>query len=136
MPGVQPTLNAVGILWMTWLAWQLFSSPLDDLNPKPDTPRLRLWGAASLQLINPKTWMMALAVASVFVDAGSTQRANEVTRLALVFLLIVLPCLGCWALLGSGARRMSKSPVVLRRVNQGLGLVLLLLISAWASLWQ
>ena len=49
-----------------------------------------------------------------------------------LFLLIALPCLGGWALLGSGARRLSGSPTVLRRINRGLAL--LLLVSAWASL--
>lgn len=35
-----------------------------------------LIGAASLQLINPKTWIMALAVASVFAGNGANTRAR------------------------------------------------------------
>ena len=68
------------------------------------------------------------------IDAAASDRLLQVTHLSLVFFVIALPCLGGWALLGSGARRLSGSPVVLRRVNQGLAL--LLLVSAWASLWQ
>lgn len=133
-PAVQPLLNGLGVAWLSWLAWKIFISPVQVLASGQAAPRLGLWGAAALQVINPKTWMMALAVASVFIDAAATDRLAQVTRLSLVFLLIALPCLGAWALLGSGARRLSGSPTVLRRVNQGLAV--LLLVSAWASVWQ
>lgn len=133
-PAVQPLLNGLGVAWLSWLAWKIFRSPVQLLTPGHAAPRLGLWGAAALQVINPKTWMMALAVASVFIDAAATDRLAQVTRLSLVFFLIALPCLGGWALLGSGARRLSGSPTVLRRVNQGLAV--LLLVSAWASFWQ
>lgn len=133
-PAVQPLLNGLGVAWLTWLAWKIFRSPVQVQQSGATSARPGLWGAAALQVINPKTWMMALAVASVFIDAAASDRLLQVTHLSLVFFVIALPCLGGWALLGSGARRLSGSPVVLRRVNQGLAL--LLLVSAWASLWQ
>lgn len=134
VPTVQPLLNGVGVAWLSWLAWKIYSSPVQALEPGEAAAPLGLWGAAALQVINPKTWMMALAVAGVFIDVAATDRIAQVTRLSLVFLLIALPCLGGWALLGSGARRLSGSPTVLRRINRGLAL--LLLVSAWASLCQ
>lgn len=134
VPTMQTLLNGAGVAWLSWLAWKIYSSPVQALEPGQAGVPLGLWGAAALQVINPKTWMMALAVAGVFIDAASPQRMAEVSHLSLVFLLIALPCLGAWALLGSGARRLSGSPKVLHRINRGLAL--LLLLSAWASLWQ
>ncbi|HXR01037.1 MAG TPA: LysE family translocator, partial [Pseudomonas sp.] len=60
---VQTFMSWIGIAWLTWLAWQIFSAPAEAIDPAraASGPRLGLWGAASLQLVNPKTWMMALA---------------------------------------------------------------------------
>ena len=81
-----------------------------------------------MQLINPKTWMMALAVVSVFATPGPGQ-GLRVTLLAVIFLAISLPCLGCWALLGRGAARLFTSARAMKRFNQAMAV--LLLASAW-----
>lgn len=130
-PRVQWAMAWFGVLWLSYLAWRIFSSPpvaLDDSAEQPDEKRLGLFAGAALQLINPKTWMMALAVVSVFAAPGPGQ-AMRVTLLAAVFLAISLPCLGCWALLGRGAARLFNSARAMTRFNQAMAL--LLLVSAW-----
>lgn len=130
-PRVQWAMAWLGVLWLSYLAWRIFSSPpaaLDDSAEQPAEKRLGLFAGAALQLINPKTWMMALAVVSVFATPGPGQ-AMQVTLLAAVFLAISLPCLGCWALLGRGAARLFTSARAMIRFNQAMAL--LLLISAW-----
>lgn len=76
--------------------------------------------------------MMALVVASVFAGNGS-EHQGRVLYLSLVFFLVSLPCLGTWALLGAGSAQLLRSPQAMQRFNQGMAL--LLLASAWASLW-
>lgn len=68
---IQTLLSWAGIAWLNWMAWQIFSAPAQAIDPdRPaEGPRLGLAGAAGLQLVNPKTWMMALAVVSVFAGA-------------------------------------------------------------------
>lgn len=130
-PRVQWAMAWFGVLWLSYLAWRIFSSPpvaLDDSAEQPGEKRLGLFSGAALQLINPKTWMMALAVVSVFAAPGPGQ-AMRVTLLAAVFLAISLPCLGCWALLGRGAARLFTSARAMTRFNQAMAL--LLLVSAW-----
>lgn len=130
-PRVQWAMAWFGVLWLSYLAWRIFSSPpvaLDDSAEQPGEIRLGLFAGAALQLINPKTWMMALAVVSVFATPGPGQ-AMRVTLLAAVFLAISLPCLGCWALLGRGAARLFTSARAMTRFNQAMAL--LLLVSAW-----
>lgn len=130
-PRVQWAMAGFGVLWLSYLAWRIFSSPpvaLDDSAEQPGEKRLGLFAGAALQLINPKTWMMALAVVSVFAAPGPGQ-AMRVTLLAAVFLAISLPCLGCWALLGRGAARLFTSARAMTRFNQAMAL--LLLVSAW-----
>ena len=127
LPRVQALMQWVGVAWLSYLAWQIYRAPPLALDPDSNAPRLGLLGAAALQVINPKTWVMALAVVSVFARDGLA-----VWGLALVFLLISLPCLATWAALGIGSARLLRSPQAQQRLNRGLALVLL--VSTWLSL--
>ncbi|MDI2595527.1 LysE family translocator [Pseudomonas sp. 681] len=132
LPGVQATMQWGGVAWLSYLAWRIFRAPAEAISARDNQPRLSMAGAAGLQWINPKTWMMALVVVSVFAGAGE-QRLLHVASLSLVFFLISLPCLGVWALLGAGSARWLHSPKAMQRFNRLMAL--LLLVSAWASLW-
>ncbi|CAI8702898.1 Homoserine/homoserine lactone efflux protein [Pseudomonas sp. IT-P74] len=129
-PTVQSVMQWAGVAWLSYLAWQIFSAPASAIAAGNSEARLGWVGAASLQLVNPKTWMMALAVVSVFAGGGE-HRAVQVAYLALVFFLVSLPCLAAWAVLGAGSSRWLRSPRAMQRFNRGMGL--LLLGSAWLS---
>ncbi len=123
IPGAHQVMATVGVLWLTWLAWKIFNSA-STIEEDDKQNRLGFIGAAGLQVVNPKTWMMALAVVSVFSQ-------GTVADLALVFFLVSLPCMACWALLGRGSARLLKSGQAMQRFNRGMAL--LLLVSAWAG---
>lgn len=129
-PHVQQAMAWAGVLWLSWLAWQIWRSAPPSLNPT-DTrdDGFSAIGAATLQLINPKVWMMALAVVSVFV--GGSDETLRLLVFSLAFLLVSLPCMTFWALLGVGSARLIKSAAAFRRMNAGLAL--LLLLSAWLT---
>jgi len=131
LPKVQTAMQWTGVAWLTYLSWQIFSAPAKAITP--DTTQKKpvgLAGGASLQLVNPKTWMMAVAVVSVFAGDGD-ERQSHVLYLSLAFFLISLPCLGAWALLGAGSSRLFRSPRAIQRFNQCMAL--LLLGSTWLS---
>jgi len=130
-PAVQTAMQWMGVAWLSYLSWQIFSAPAEALDAQDPNGRLGLVGAAGLQLINPKTWMMALAVVSVFA-VGGEQRLSHVLYLSLAFFLISLPCLAVWALLGAGSVRWLRSPRAVQRFNRCMAL--LLLGSAWLSM--
>ena len=137
-PGLQHAMAWAGVLWLSWLAWQIWRSPAAGVETNTenggDTGRqLGLLGAAGLQLVNPKTWMMALAVVSVFAGPGTGQ-AHQVMLLSLLFFLVSLPCMGAWAALGAGAARFIRSPAWMKRFDRLMAL--LLLAAAWAGLLQ
>jgi threonine/homoserine/homoserine lactone efflux protein len=125
---VQQAMAWFGVLWLSWLAWQIYHSP----PPSPDAavPReksISVASAAALQVVNPKVWMMAVAVVSVFV--GGSDKSTQIVALSALFLLVSVPCMTLWALLGLGSTRALGSPQALRRLNQLLAS--LLLLSAW-----
>lgn len=128
---VQQVMAWVGVLWLSWLAWQIFQSASPSLDPAASRGEgLGVFGAATLQLVNPKVWMMAVAVASVFVGGGD--KAVRLAMLSLVFLLVSLPCMTLWALLGVGSARAFGSPRAFRHMNRALAV--LLLTSAWLTM--
>src|ERR1700712_3128485 len=130
---VQTFMSWIGIAWLTWLAWQIFSAPAEAIDPAraASGPRLGLWGAASLQLVNPKTWMMALAVVSVFAGTDA-DRMLRVAWLSLAFFGVSIPCMSAWAYLGVSAAKFCRSARSMKRFNQAMAL--LLLVSAWLTL--
>lgn len=132
-PDVQRLMAWVGVAWLTWLAWRIFSAPATAVTPEAPTATRRpgFLAGALLQLVNPKTWMMALAVVGVFAGPG-TQRAGDVPHLAAAFFLVALPCLGAWALLGAGAASLFRSARAMKRFEQAMAV--LLFASAWLSL--
>lgn len=129
-PRVQQAMAWAGVLWLSWLAWQIFRSTPPSLDSAPTGDGgFSVFGAAGLQLINPKVWMMAVAVVSVF--AGGSEDSARMVLLSLAFLLVSLPCMTAWALLGVGSARFFGSPRAFRRMNAGLAF--LLLLSAWLA---
>jgi threonine/homoserine/homoserine lactone efflux protein len=129
-PRVQQAMAWAGVLWLSWLAWQIFRSPPPSLDPNaPQEQGLSVFGAALLQLVNPKVWMMAVAVVSVFVGGGD--KTLRLLVLSLAFLLVSLPCMTLWALLGVGSARLLGSPQAFKRMNAALAF--LLLLSAWLA---
>lgn len=98
-PLVRQVMSWAGVLWLSWMSWQLFCAPAANLSGDNYT-RFTARAAALLQIINPKTWMMALAVVSLFAPAGEGA-LREIALMALWFLLISV---ACWAGHGWGRR--------------------------------
>ncbi|MCD1639256.1 LysE family translocator [Pseudomonas stutzeri] len=129
-PQLQQLMSWLGLAWLFYLAWQIARSPVDPVEAAAAPRRLGALGAAGLQLVNPKVWMMALAVVGVF--SGAAADAGRYAIHALLFFLIALPCLAAWALLGAGAAKLLHSAAHLRRFNYVMAL--LLVVSALLSL--
>ncbi len=129
-PPLQQAMAWLGVGWLLYLAWQIARSPAGPVEAAAAPRRLGALGAAGLQLVNPKVWMMALAVVGVF--SGAAADAGLYAIHALLFFLIALPCLAAWALLGVGAAKLLHSAAHMRRFNYAMAL--LLVVSALLSL--
>jgi threonine/homoserine/homoserine lactone efflux protein len=66
-----------------------------------------------------------VAAAGEYLSPGSPL-AIQLARIFVVFLVVGMPCVMVWALLGSGAGRLLHSPARLRVFNVSMGLLLLL----------
>ncbi len=129
-PLVRTGMSWAGALWLSWMSWQLFCAPATALEGEAQRP-FTVRAAAMLQLINPKTWMMALAVVSLFAPNGA-HPLREIAVMALLFLIISLLCLTVWAFCGRGVNKIFRTPASLVWFQRAMALCLLL--SAWAGL--
>jgi threonine/homoserine/homoserine lactone efflux protein len=122
-PLLLPLFRWVGAAWLVWLAWQIASAP-----PPGEGGRRRVlgfFGAAAFQWVNPKAWLIAVGAAGEYLSPHQSL-IIQLARIFVVFLLVGMPCLLVWALLGSGAGRLLRSPVQLRAFNVAMALLLVL----------
>lgn len=129
-PLVRTGMSWAGVLWLSWMSWQLFRAPAVELGGEAQQP-FSVRAAATLQLINPKTWMMALAVVSLFAPQGE-HPLRDIAVMALLFLIISQLCLVVWAFCGRAVNRIFRTPASLVWFQRAMALCLL--ISAWAGL--
>nr|WP_249429690.1 LysE family translocator [Enterobacter cloacae] len=128
-PLIRQMMSWAGVLWLSWMSWQLFNAPAANLSAKTHT-RFTAQAAALLQIVNPKTWMMALAVVSLFAPA-SEHALRDIALMALWFLAISVVCLMCWAWLGKAVNQFFRTTVAMVRFQRLMALCLL--VSAWAG---
>ena len=125
---VAPVMSILAALWLSWLAWQICRSRDIDQSSADGATRLGWRSGAALQLVNPKTWGTALAVAAIY---GIHADGAGSSILALVFFVITLPCLFGWALMGRWLASLQHWQWLFNPCLAGL-----LLITAWWPVLQ
>jgi threonine/homoserine/homoserine lactone efflux protein len=120
-PALHTALKWIGGAWLLVLAWKIARAGAPGEGPR--RPPLGFIGAALFQWVNPKAWMIALAAIPAFTTpAGDT--LAEGLRIAIVFVLVGLPCTLVWAGFGAGASRLLRSPAALRCFNITMALLM------------
>lgn len=122
-PLVQQVLRVAGALYLVFLAWKLSgASVADGQAAKP----LSFGQAALFQALNPKSWVKAVTLASVFMPGGLSA-ANGAILVASIGTVLGFPCSLMWALFGVSIRSLLRDPRKQRVFNLTMGAVLLVL---------
>ena len=102
-PWLRVAIQAVGIIYLLWLAYKLAQSGvLGDASPQP--LGLTFWQGVGLQFVNIKAWMLALTV----VGGWLAGRPDLLARFAVILPLMMLFGLAsnlAYALIGSLLRQ-------------------------------
>ena len=127
-PALYDVLRYAGSAYLVWMAWRLATATAvptsqEDDAPKSEARPLGVWAAAAFQWVNPKAWVMAVTAMSAYLPARA--QAIDVVALALLFGVINLPCVACWAGGGAALRRFLQDPLRLRIFNISMALALL-----------
>jgi threonine/homoserine/homoserine lactone efflux protein len=123
VPVAQTVLRTGGAVYLLWLAWKLAQARMGDAQAlRPFT----FLEGVMFQAFNPKSWIRAITLASVFMPAG----ANPLTAglaISLIGAVIAVPCLSMWALFGVAMRSVLTDPRKQRVFNLVMAVALVLL---------
>lgn len=112
-PALHATLRVAGTLYLLVLAWKLVGSPVVQGRP---AERLGFAQAALFQAVNPKSWVKAITVASVFMPTQLSVPAGALL-VSVIGAVVGFPCISMWALFGVGIGRFLSSPARRRAFN-------------------
>ena len=123
-PQLHSALKVVGALYLVYLAWKLAGATVAASSARARP--LSFMEGAAFQVVNPKSWMKAATIATVFMpqDMNAVQAALLVSAIGLV---VGLPLISVWALFGTAIGRYLQTPRRLRVFNGVMGLSLLAL---------
>lgn len=122
-PLVQSALRWLGIGWLLLLAWKIASAPAPGMDTAERRPVLGLVGAAFIQLVNPKAWLLCLAVATSWI-ARDLPLGRQVLTIGLVFTVVGVCASSLWVAIGVGAARALHTPARLRVFNVVMAVLL------------
>lgn len=96
MSQVRLPLTLLGCAYLLWLSWKLYRSSAPEMR---DSARpMTLIGGMLFQAVNPKAWLMATNVALLY-----SASSGVITTMA-AFMLLNLPCVMVWAVMGDRLR--------------------------------
>lgn len=122
-PAGQVALRTGGALYLVWLACKLARSRIGDAQTlRP----LRFLEGVMFQATNPKSWIRAITLASVFMPAGANPLAASLA-ISAIGAVIGFPCISAWALFGVAMRGVLSDPRKQRVFNLVMAAALLVL---------
>lgn len=122
-PLLHGILRWVGGAWMLWIALSIARSAV--LTDAPARPPMGFLGAALFQWVNPKAWVIAVAMTATYT-VPAEPLVTQVLTLAGLFTLIGMPSTLLWSLIGAGAARVLRTPGQLRGFNLAMAALLAL----------
>ncbi|SDD90666.1 Threonine/homoserine/homoserine lactone efflux protein [Massilia sp. PDC64] len=122
-PMAQQVLRVAGALYLMFLAWKLAGASVAGAGaPKP----VSFTQAALFQALNPKSWLKAITIASVFMPAQGNMLASALL-VSMIGTMVGMPCNVMWALFGVSIRSVLKASRSRRIFNLAMGAILAVL---------
>lgn len=105
----ETALTVMAAAYLGWLGVRLWRAS-GDLPDAADGSPVSWWSMATLQGLNPKTWLASLAFASGFLGANSPGGHYADLIGVTVFLLVVTFSASIWTLFGAAVRERLRPP--------------------------
>lgn len=120
------TVRWIGILYLLYLAYRLATAGTTRVEGSAAQP----WGflpAAMFQWVNPKAWVMIMGAVVAYVPPQGG--AWTYLLIALIYVVVGLPCVALWAVMGDGLRHVLGDARKVRWFN--CSMAALLVWSVW-----
>lgn len=106
-PVIQQILQVLGSMYLIYLAWQLSGASIKD---KETLQPVSFTQAAIFQALNPKSWVKAITLASVFMPANMSPISGAF-YIAVIGALLGTPCSLIWTFFGVSIRQLLRDPL-------------------------
>ncbi len=142
-PRLHEILKWGGAVYLAWLAVKIATARPSSLGTSTSdvagsrrgrTKPLNFLQAALFQWLNPKAWVITLSAVATYTTASGV--FAEALVLAVMFLVVTVPSLAFWTLMGVGAARLLPGAGALRVFNLAMAALLVasLLLSLFPSI--
>lgn len=125
-PPARRVLTWVSVAYLLWLAWKIATAAPPSTEVRAGARPLTFWQAAAFQWVNPKGWTAALTANALYAPGSDLP---SVALVAGAFLIVSLPSVTVWTIMGRGLRAFLQDPVRLRVFNLVMAATLV------ATLW-
>jgi threonine/homoserine/homoserine lactone efflux protein len=116
-------LKLLGAVYLSYLAYQIASAPITDLNITEGKP-FSFLQAAAFQWVNPKAWVLAIG-ATVTYTIISDSYVLQVLSIAMIFLSFGSPCIMLWLWFGASLKTILQNSRNVRIFNISMALLLM-----------
>lgn len=123
-PGLVLGLKVVGVGFLLWLAWKIATAHRSARDAATDKRLLGFWGMAAFQWISPKSWLVSISAASVYLHRGAGTPFTQAAAFGLLFILVALPCCFIWLAFGASLQRLLHADRTARIFNMAMGVLL------------
>jgi len=121
-PEVMTAIRLCGAAFLFWLAWKIAAAPAGAGQATGEPTGF--FGAAALQWVNPKAWMVATGAVATYLQAESGGAIVQAMLFALVFVSAAFPSNLIWLGFGATAQRLLADERRGRIFNRVMGLTL------------
>jgi threonine/homoserine/homoserine lactone efflux protein len=123
-PQAMQVVRWLGAVFLLWLAWKIASAPPGDGGSTAPPRPAGFLGAAALQWVNPKAWLVAAGAVAAYLPGEAESALLRAAVFALVFVSAALPSSLVWLVFGVAAQRVLREPRRRRVFNIAMGLAL------------
>jgi threonine/homoserine/homoserine lactone efflux protein len=130
-PALLKAMNACGAAFLLWLDWKVATSPQAS-GPAAARPA-GLIAAALFQWVNPKGWLVAVAAAGTYLQAGPGDPVATAAAFGALFFAAALPSGLLWLVLGALMQRLLQDHRRARifRIAMGAALAVSVMMMAY-----
>jgi threonine/homoserine/homoserine lactone efflux protein len=120
-PLVLQVLKWAGAAVICWMAWRIAAA--GDAEGVTNAPRGFL-GMAAFQWVNPKGWLVSIAVVATFLNRHAGSAPAQAAILAILFTLVALPSCFPWLAFGAAVQHFLQAPRARRIFNGAMAALL------------
>lgn len=125
-PLVLKVVHWGGAAFLLWLAWKIANA--GRIESKRDGQPVGYLGAAALQWVNPKAWLVSASAGGTFLSAEAGSPLVQAALIGALFSLAAFPSGFVWLAFGATIQRILHGGRRLRIFNIAMGVLLALSI--------